>query len=60
MVQKISKYTNSVLVKVSIEVAKHHDHMQIGEERVYSTTFTHHIQTHYQKKSGQEIKNIPT
>jgi hypothetical protein len=47
----------TVLVRVPIPTQNTMTKKQVGEERVYSA-YTFHIAVHYQRKSGQELKQV--
>ena len=44
---------NSLSLRVSVTVVKHHDQNQVGDERVY---FILQLVVHHPGKSGQELK----
>jgi len=47
-----------VMVRVSIAAMKHHNQMQVREEKVYSAYTSDHIIVHHQRKSAQELKKV--
>jgi hypothetical protein len=47
--------SKDALIRVSTDLAKHHDQKQGGEERVYSA-LQFHTTVHHQRNLGQEFK----
>ena len=46
-------HLNSILVRVTIVIVKHHDQKQVGE---HSFALHFHIIVHHRRKSGQELR----